>query len=674
MRAEGDTGSSDLPTELASVLRRRVSRLPADERSLLLFAAAAAAPTLDLLDELADEATVAAALSNGLLEQDGRRVRFEHPLVASLLYEDARLRERRDVHRRLADLAPTREERALHRALATPDRDEEVAAQLDEAASFAAARGAPGEAARLFDKAALLTPEGDRASWRRRQEAAARQALVADDAVFAHALAEELLERSGPDEREALLVLWVDSAPTNVLRLQAIDAALGEVEDPLLRGDLHLRAAEAAELAGASTRSIDDALAARALALECGDPNLAARATAHAARIGLTVARRVLVTELDAAIRAEPQLDLTGHLLEQPSFARACTLVNEDSFDAALPILSRLREEAAETGAVLPHAVVLLQLVFLHGRAGRWDAAAAAAIQKQELSWQAGYNDPPPGAHLAQAYVAALRGDVDLAQQRGRSGVEVARQVGIVPVEIAALWCSGFAALAGGAAAEATTFLREATAVLHAHELVSLPIRPVEPDLAEALIALGELEAADIVIDLFERRLSPLELAWTEARTARARGSAAAARGELEEALVSTTRALSAHDRFADPFERARTLLVHGGSLRRAQQKRAARTTLLAALETFTRLGATLWTVRARGELDRIGGRAISTSDLTANERRVADLAAEGLTNREIAVELFLSVKTVEATLSRVYRKLGVRSRGAVARALAEQV
>jgi DNA-binding CsgD family transcriptional regulator len=484
-------------------------------------------------------------------------------------------------------------------------------------------------------------------------------------------LVAELLERSKPSEREAVLMLRIESAPTLALRREAIDRALDEVTEPNLRGDLLLSAAEGAELAGLAARSIDDALGARDLATKCSDQNLGSRATAHIARVGLTLGRRLLASELEAAIEAESRLELSQHLLQSPSFAKGAMLLNEDGFDAALPLLLRVRDSAARTGAVLPHAVVLLQLVLLHTRAGRWDAAAVAAEQKQELSWQAGYNDPPPGAHYVRALVAANHGELEVARQSAGTCLEVARHVGNAYFEIAGLWCTGFTALVAGAAAESTVSLREATALLQSHDLVSLPTRPVEADLAEALIALGELEEAEQTIHAFAVRVSPLKLAWTEARSARVRASIAAARGNLEEALVLTTRALQAHRMFADPFEHARTLLVHGGTLRRVQQKRAARTTLVAAQEAFNRLGATPWAEQALAELDRIGGRPVATLELTANERRIADLAADGRTNREISELLFVSIKTVEATLSRVYRKLGVRSRGAIARALA---
>jgi DNA-binding CsgD family transcriptional regulator len=118
------------------------------------------------------------------------------------------------------------------------------------------------------------------------------------------------------------------------------------------------------------------------------------------------------------------------------------------------------------------------------------------------------------------------------------------------------------------------------------------------------------------------------------------------------------------------PFERARTLLALGQTLRRAKQKRRARETLGDALTSFEHLGARLWSERARAELGRIGGRTAARDELTPTERRVAKLAGEGRSNREIAAELYVTQKTVEFHLRHVYAKLGVRSRTELARRL----
>jgi DNA-binding CsgD family transcriptional regulator len=144
---------------------------------------------------------------------------------------------------------------------------------------------------------------------------------------------------------------------------------------------------------------------------------------------------------------------------------------------------------------------------------------------------------------------------------------------------------------------------------------------------------------------------------------ARGRALVAAAEGDHDAARAHVERAMLAHERLPQPFERGRTLLAQGTIERRAKRRAAAREALTAALELFDGLGAPLWAERAAAELARVPGRGRASSDLTDTERRVAELVAEGLANKEVAARLFVSVRTVEANLSKVYAKLGVRSR-----------
>jgi DNA-binding CsgD family transcriptional regulator len=150
---------------------------------------------------------------------------------------------------------------------------------------------------------------------------------------------------------------------------------------------------------------------------------------------------------------------------------------------------------------------------------------------------------------------------------------------------------------------------------------------------------------------------------WVLVMACRGRALLSAARGDLGASYQELEQALMLHDRLGEPFERARTLLVLGTVHRRDRKKRAARDALEGALEVFDRLGATLWSARARVELERIGGRAATTQDLTPTEQRIADLIASGLSYRETADALFISPKTVQWNLSKIYRKLGIRSR-----------
>jgi DNA-binding CsgD family transcriptional regulator len=188
-------------------------------------------------------------------------------------------------------------------------------------------------------------------------------------------------------------------------------------------------------------------------------------------------------------------------------------------------------------------------------------------------------------------------------------------------------------------------------------------------DTLEALIEVGELEDAERRLVPWEERSRALDRAWALAITSRYRALLLAARGDLAAAHVSFERALAEHARSEDPFQHARTLLAFGATQRRAKQRGAARVTLEQALAGFEAMGAPLWAEKARAELQRIGGRA-ATGGLTEAERRIAALVAEGRTNREVASALFISEHTVEAALTRAYRKLGVRSRAELARKL----
>jgi DNA-binding CsgD family transcriptional regulator len=182
-----------------------------------------------------------------------------------------------------------------------------------------------------------------------------------------------------------------------------------------------------------------------------------------------------------------------------------------------------------------------------------------------------------------------------------------------------------------------------------------------EPLHIESLVALGQVERARGALARLEERGRVFPRLWIEATLPRARAIVLAAEGELDRAFV----ALDALDTAAAaklPFDFAWTFLVRGRLHRRAKQRRAAAEALRAALEQFEQLGAPSWIERTRAELDRVGLRR-APSELTATERHVAELAASGLTNREVANKAFMSPKTVQANLARVYRKLGISSR-----------
>ena len=209
--------------------------------------------------------------------------------------------------------------------------------------------------------------------------------------------------------------------------------------------------------------------------------------------------------------------------------------------------------------------------------------------------------------------------------------------------------------------------MRAIQAASHGTEIIA---RLFLPDVVEAMVQLGRLDEAEPLVEILERNGGRLDRAWMLAVGMRCRAMLQAAHGDLSAATVTAELAMAQHQRLPMPFERARTQLLMGQLQRRQRHRDAATATLHEAQHTFEHLGTTLWAQRASTELTRgISGRR-RTQGLTPSEQRVAELAVAGLTNRDIAATLFISPKTVEVNLSRIYRKLNIRSRVELYKAL----
>ena len=192
-------------------------------------------------------------------------------------------------------------------------------------------------------------------------------------------------------------------------------------------------------------------------------------------------------------------------------------------------------------------------------------------------------------------------------------------------------------------------------------------------DAVESMIQLERLDEAQRLTDLMERNGKRLDRAWMLAVAGRCRGMLLAASGDFAAGARAAEDAMAQHDRLPMPFERARTQLLLGQLQRRQRQKRSAATTLREALDAFERLNTPLWAKRARADLARVTVNAGAVV-LTPSELRVAELAASGMTNRAIAAELFISPKTVDTNLGRIYRKLGIHTRAELARWVSEHL
>jgi DNA-binding CsgD family transcriptional regulator len=257
----------------------------------------------------------------------------------------------------------------------------------------------------------------------------------------------------------------------------------------------------------------------------------------------------------------------------------------------------------------------------------------------------------------------ACLGDVGEARSLAEAGLVEARRAEDVVVRMQNLHVLGFVELSLGNHEAARSPLGEATDLLRPRWNREFGDCHMVPDEIEALVALGDLARAEDLVEWMDEVAHATQRPWTVATSARSRALVQAARNDLAEADATLERALAAHERLPMPLELGRTLLTRGVVQRRMRRRALARETLEQALALFEGRGATLWAARARSEMARIGVRSGAQVDLTPVEQRIAALVAQGCTNREIAASLSLSTKTVEANLSRSYRKLGVRSR-----------
>jgi DNA-binding CsgD family transcriptional regulator len=259
--------------------------------------------------------------------------------------------------------------------------------------------------------------------------------------------------------------------------------------------------------------------------------------------------------------------------------------------------------------------------------------------------------------------VAAYQGQVVAARKIIAEGIDIAERTGS-PAPLSFLYqARGFLELSLGDAEAAHAALQPIAVMAFLGPRDPGVVRFLRDEI-EALIRLGRLDDADSLLDTLQERAEAVDRISARAAAHRCRGMLIAARGSPGAALAEFDLALEQHDRIDQPFERGRTLLARGTIERRLRRKRAARESLHAALEVFERLGTPLWAEKARAELARIGTvRGEDPHELTRAERQVAELAAQGRTNREIADQLFMAPKTVEAHMSRILHKLGLRSR-----------
>jgi len=658
----GISGRIPVPQSLDALVQARVGALPAGARDALLRAATLARPDTETIDPV----ELAPAEEAGLVrvEADGR-IEFVHPLFASAVYSAAPAARLREAHRAVADLTRDPEERARHLALAVPGPDAEVAAELQAAARHARMRGSPDSAAELTALALRLLP-ADAPARLELQLELAEQLRLASDFQAARVLLEELRATLQPGDlrAQALLTLveieyWRsgESAATALA-----EEALADARDPVLRARCH---AAVALYAGTVDLPKAAAAAREALGLlaEVPDPDPALVAAALSARVradlflGDGFDRETAMRALALEGSGPPATVDTRVVFKLGQWLRYI-----DDFAGARASLEHAEQQAREEGDESSLANILLNRVIVATWAG--DLAGAAELAEHMVD---AFGQQGVGAAAGDIW----RSHVDAYAGRLESVHEAAANADPGDPMGTALWsrCLGLAELAAGENVSADRHLAEALEVFERIAFREPAIWRVDGDAIEATLAVGDVERAESLLVRFEARAARSRIPWSLAVSARCRGLALAARGELDAAAEALERALAEHERCPMPFERARTLLVQGRLQRRLKRKRQARLSLEEARELFARLGAETWLARVDEELGRVAVRR-APEELSATELRIAQLAADGLSNKAIAERVFVSVKTVESNLKRAYGKLGISSRAQLARAL----
>jgi DNA-binding CsgD family transcriptional regulator len=664
-RGIASTGNAVLPVPdtLSGLVDERLGELPPAVLEVVrLVAVMPDEPAGHYLTAGARGSDLDAAVVAGVLEDDSRRLRFSHPLLASAVagaIPPARLRE---LHAAAAVVVRRPEARARHQALAASGPSATVAAGLDAAARVAAARGAPATAAELFELAASLTPGDAQADAIRRRLDAAGQFSVAGENRAARATLASLIESTGPGPARAealsqLAALHEDdfAAATSLLQ-QALTEAGG---DQARSADIHFNLSESWMQRGDQVRAGAEARLAVADAERAGDTALLASCIAQAFLADLLSGADVDERELERALELERTTG-SSQLRTSPIQVAAGFYIMQGRLDDAETVLRRALARAEAEGIELWRHEALLRLSRVAGRGGDTRRAADLAATALEIAEQLDLPRPIIAGLYVCASNALLLGDAGKVRDLTRRGLELAQRAGDRPYVVCWQALLGSLDLALGDYQAAVSRLGPLTRSLpeigwHA------PAQTIAPDVVEALIAAGELEEASAFLTEVEHGMpDPL----TSSLTTRCRGALAAAGGDLHAAVGKLTEALRLHDQISPhPMERGRTLLVLGVVQRRLKQRAAARATLSEALGIFERIDARLWAEQARDELGRISGRAAASDELTATELRVAELVASGRSNKEVAAELFVTVRAVESTLTKAYAKLGVRSR-----------
>jgi DNA-binding CsgD family transcriptional regulator len=652
-----------VPGSLDELVGDRIARLPRKTRDALALTAALGSPSEQMLRRAGVTMDVLRpALRSQVVERDGDTIRFTHPLLSSLAYRGLD-EEGRVVHGLAARVALDPLARARHLALSKAVPDARTARSIDAAARLAIERGAAALGAELSEQAVRLTPERAVEARRRRTLASARAHLMAGEWTRARSIATVMRDEAAHGRWRAEALLLLAEIEIDDLAVPILDEALAEAAGhPDLQARIHSQRAAASRFRRGFADARRDAYVALALADELDDDALRFEALTIVAWLSISVGTdgaEVARMRTIAESRGDESMLRTVEEFEVQMIGRAGPL---DQARVAFKTAIARWHEVDE----LSTSSLMWNLAWVELWSGHWRVAAELAEGARDISLQYGLEKNQD--YIPTAWVALHRGQFELACSEADRGLELCeRQIGFDPPLLRAV--GGIVASWSGDPAGGVELLAVAESQADRLGWREPTQRPWTAEYVEALLALGRIPEAVGVLERWSSDTARLGRPRIEAHVTRCRGLVAAAGGATDEAANLLDEAARRHEKDGEPFARARALLALGTVRRRQLRKRAAREAFEAALAGFEQLGSPPWVERARAELGQIGGRSRETG-LTPAERRVAVLVAAGHTNREVAAELFLGERTVAGHLTRVYAKLGVRSRTELARAL----
>ncbi|MFI8962529.1 LuxR C-terminal-related transcriptional regulator [Streptomyces sp. NPDC053493] len=658
-----------LPPTARRLVGEWLDQVPAQVQELLTAAALDDRPDLELLGRLAGpaaEALLAQAEAAGLLEigrADGS-VRFTASAIGSELVARLPGHARRLLHARLAEAGHDSVRRDRHTVLAADVTDPRSARRAARAAVRARQRGDHALAAELSLLAAQRTPHDDGDLLTERALTAVHDAAHYGDLLRGRAAARLVLGHdTTPDQRVDALVALIDASGQHLhgadeLFADALHAAAGR---PDLTARLLIRQSIWANVnEGDPHRACALAGRATVLAETAGDTTTAVMALTMQARFQRVLGHPETETTLSRALSLPRAASIPVNGTPQHLAARHALFDDrpEEARTALLPLLV----EAERAGDAEATVDIRRSLAEAELRAGRCARALDHAHRAQALTDKTSLS-PAPACYTSALVEGAAR-RTDLALVHARRGVDTARQEDNKVFLSRNLFALGHLLLATGRVKEALEALEEVRALEELQQVRDPSVLRWHPELAETLVALGRLDQAQSLLDDTRRTAVDLGRDAVLPSLERARALLDAARGDYD---TAARRLTGAAERLRHlPLERGRTLLALSHTERRGRRRASARTAAQSAADLFTAHQAHPWAETAAHTLSRLDATPTNNNAhprLTSAEQRCAELAAAGASNRDIATTLTVSVKTVEATLTRVYRKLGLHSR-----------